>query len=56
MVVNSSRQDRHTSVENGHNVHTPLGTRSPNVYRGFSQVSTYQHCLLQLLTLLNTKL
>jgi hypothetical protein len=51
MVINRFQADLRMTVENRHNVNTPLGTRSPNVYRGFPLVSTYQHCLLQLLTL-----
>ena len=51
MVINRSRRGLRMPVENRHNVNTPLGTRSPNVYRRFPLVSTYQHCLLQLLTL-----
>ena len=51
MVINHDSDGLRTTVENSNNVNTPLGTRSPNVYRAFSQVSTYQHRLLQLLTL-----
>jgi hypothetical protein len=51
MVINRLQAGLRMGVENRHNVNTPLGTRSPSVYRGFPLVSTYQHCLLQLLTL-----
>jgi hypothetical protein len=51
MVVNGFQAGRRMTVENRHNVNTPLGTRSPSVYRAFPLLSTYQHCLLQLLTL-----
>ena len=51
MVINRFQTDVRGTVENRHNVNIPLGTRSPNHYRMFPPVSTYQHCLLQLLTL-----
>jgi hypothetical protein len=51
MVINASHGELCARGENRHNVNTPLGTRSPNVYRKFPHVSTYPHCLLQLLTL-----
>ena len=47
MVINRFQTDFRMTVENRHNVNTPLGTRLPNVYRVFPAVSTYQHCLLQ---------
>lgn len=36
MVINCSPADLRMTVENHHNVNTPLGTRSPNPYRVFS--------------------
>lgn len=51
MVINRFRADLRMTVENRHNVNTLLGTRSSSVYLGFPMVSTYQHCLLQLLNL-----
>ncbi len=36
MVINHAKPENHTPVDNRDNVNTPLGTGSPNVYRGFS--------------------
>jgi len=51
MVINGFETDFRMLGENRQNVNTRLGTLSPNLCRVFLPVSTYQHRLLQLLTL-----